>query len=202
MGEPTEDQRELSRKQAFIARWKRPQGLVSRARILALLQTRKDRYLELKSAAEQVFLSSDPSESGWIDLRGIDLSRSDLHGCFVRADLSYATLDGADLTEADLLYCGLSRASLKGVHAKAAVMSGIMATGASFDDANLPGVIFTSAILKGASFQRANLERAMLDLTEVDGADFRGALLTDARFEHTQVKLAIFDSPMPEGVKL
>jgi hypothetical protein len=201
MGEQT-DQRELSKRHALIARWKRPQGLVSRARIIALLQTRKDCYYEVKSAAEHVHLPGDPGESGWIDLRGIDLSKAELHGCQVRADLSYATLDGADLTEADLLYCGLSRASLKGVRAKAAVLSGIMAPGASFDDANLPGVIFTNAVLKRASFQRANLERAMLDLTRVDGADFRGALLTDARFEHTQIGLAIFDSPMPEGVIL
>jgi uncharacterized protein YjbI with pentapeptide repeats len=202
MGEPTEDQRELLRKQALIARWNHPRGLIARARIIALLQTRKDCYDEIKSAAGPVHLPGEPGETGWIDLRGIDLSRMDLHGCLVRADLSYAILDGADLTEADLLYCGLSRASLKGVRARAAVMSGISALGASFEDANLPGVIFTNAILKGASFRGANLERAMLDLTSVDGADFRGALLTDARFEHTKIGLAIFDSPMPEGVKL
>ncbi len=190
------------RRKAFVERWKAPRGLVARARIVALLQRRKDCYQEIKSAASPVQIPGERTDTGWIDLRGIDLVGLDLHESHVRADFTYGRFDGADLRGVDMLYCCFSKASLRKVRAKGALLSGVIAKDASFEGADLRGVNFTMAILKGCSFQGANLEGAMIDLARVDGADFRAAQLTDTRFESTQIAKAIFDDPMPEGIKL
>jgi uncharacterized protein YjbI with pentapeptide repeats len=198
-----QDPKEALRRKAFIGRWKAPQGLVARARIIALLQSRRNfcDYHEIKDAAAPLQSPGEPTETGWVDLRGIDFAGLDLHECHVRADFTYGTFDGADLRDIDALYCCFSKASLRRVRGKGALLSGIVAKDALFEDADLRSAVFTLAILKGSSFQRANLERASVDIARVEGADFRSALLTDARFENTQISKAIFDTPMPEGLK-
>jgi hypothetical protein len=67
MGESSElDVKEQARRKALIARWKRPQGLVARARVLSLLQSRQERSLELRDVADQVGLPGDRTEAAWI----------------------------------------------------------------------------------------------------------------------------------------
>jgi uncharacterized protein YjbI with pentapeptide repeats len=202
-GQSPPDPKEALRRKVLISRWKAPQGLVARARIIGLLQSRRNccDYHEIKDAAAPLQIPGELTETGWVDLRGIDFTGLDLHACHVRADFTYGTFDGADLRDIDALYCCFSKASLRAVRGRGALLSGIVAKNATFEDADFRCAVFTMAILKGSSFHRANLERASVDLARVEGTDFRSALLTDARFENTEIAKAIFDNPMPEGLK-
>lgn len=59
----TKDSREALKRKSFIGQWKAPHGLVARARIFGLLQSRKVCYRETKDAAEPVRLPDEKTET-------------------------------------------------------------------------------------------------------------------------------------------
>jgi uncharacterized protein YjbI with pentapeptide repeats len=197
---PANQQKSL--KEALAERWKRPIGLVTRARIVALLQTREICSEAIRDLLVSVQLPDVPSPKGDpLDLRGIQLLGVDLCRCIARADFTGAVLDGSNLGGADLLGCRFSGASLRNVQAKGALLGGAEAIMAVFDGSDLEGAILSGSKLLGASFQGANLEGALLDSSRIAQADFRGARLAKANFQRTAIDAALFDHPMPEGIR-
>jgi uncharacterized protein YjbI with pentapeptide repeats len=97
------------------------------------------------------------------DLYQANLSSSRMRGvlaqycCFIRADLSYADLQGATMGEA------------------------------SFESATLRFANLRESRLRGANFERTNLSGANLNSSHLEEANFDGADLTDATFEDAQV---------------
>lgn len=112
------------------------------------------------------------------DLRWANLSRADLS----EADLKNANLRWADLSEADLSRADLSRADL---------------SGADLSRANLKEADLSYAELSGADLSRANLKE-----TDLSYADLSGARLSST-FNLTDIKLASVSSlkhaTMPDG---
>ena len=90
-------------------------------------------------------------------LSGADLSRASLYG----ADLSRANLSGANLSRADLYGADLSRANLSGANLSRA----------DLDDASLDGADLSGANLSRADLYGANLESiaAVISLQNVGG---------------------------------
>ena len=96
-----------------------------------------------------------------------------------RADLSYASLSGADLRganllDADLHYADLRGANLRGADLRDANLFGANLAGADLRWADLNDVDFCYSDLRGADLSYANLRGAKLS-----GADLRNAIYTD-----------------------
>ena len=84
------------------------------------------------------------------------------------ADLSWANLRGANLSEADLSWANLSEADLRGANL----------SGANLRGANLSGANLSWANLSGANLSGANLRGAYLSWANLSGANLRGAYLS------------------------
>lgn len=67
----------------------------------------------------------------FVNLTGLELRRTDLEGCC----LSHALIDDCDLTDANLTNARLSHASLRRVKVCGAVLTAVLADGASFEGA-------------------------------------------------------------------
>ncbi len=89
---------------------------------------------------------SNTKECQWCDLRGANLSGS---------DLSDASLSGANLSEARLKGANLTGANLSTAYLRNADLSGANLTGAFLDKANLNGANLTGANLTGAKLSKA-----------------------------------------------
>ena len=97
-------------------------------------------------------------------LRGADLRR---------ANLSYANLGGADLSDADLRRANLSYANLRG---------------ADLSDADLRRANLSYANLRGADLSDADLRRANLSYADLSDANLRGADLSDANLRRADLR--------------
>jgi hypothetical protein len=103
----------------------------------------------------------------------------------IRPDLSYARLNGADLSYADLSY-----ASLNGVHLSYANLINAHLGSASLINASLNGTDLSDANLHGANLNGANLINASLNGASMSdanlhGANLNGAILSRARMSST-----------------
>ena len=92
----------------------------------------------------------------WADLSGANLSEANLRW----ADLSWANLSRANLSRADLSWANLSEANLRGANLSWANLSGANLSEADLSWANLRG-----ANLRGANLSEANLSEANLDFS-------------------------------------
>ncbi len=112
----------------------------------------------------------------WVESEGkggrkADLSGASLSGADLReANLSGAQLSGADLSEADLMGADLSGAVLSGAVLSAARLSG----------AHLGGADLSEADASGADLSAADLSAAHLGGVDLSGADLREANLSEA----------------------
>jgi len=102
-------------------------------------------------------------------------------------DLSYATLDSADLQNSDLSY-----ANLYMVDFYTANLSGAMLFGANLDTARLFG-----ADVSGANLEGANLSNAQLVYT-----DFSGANLTNADLRYAEIYNVLLTGANLSGIQL
>jgi uncharacterized protein YjbI with pentapeptide repeats len=102
---------------------------------------------------------------------GIKLGRKDLAG----ADLSKASLDGADFSGANLSEASLYKASLYG-----AELNGANFSRAYLCEASLIGAYLCKTNLSEANLSRASLCRASLNKVDLSGAKLHGASLYKA----------------------
>ncbi len=165
------------------------------------------------------------------DLRYARLDRSDMHQAdLTGADLSEASLDGTDLRNASLQCAELnvlrlrndrrrarcvravgtnfSRAELSG-----ALMTGIDARGAIFEEGILEDADIVEALLGGANFSQARLDKANLTggveasganfaIASLQGTNFNGARLFGADFRWATMQAAVLDYARLEGALL
>jgi uncharacterized protein YjbI with pentapeptide repeats len=96
------------------------------------------------------------------------------------------------LTDADLSYADLSRASLRDATAIRAVFRRCKAPDAVFEKANLRDANFTKADLAGADFRDCNLAGADFTGADVQRVRFMGAHLGGAQFTDAQLDGACF----------
>lgn len=118
----------------------------------------------------------------------------------VRPTTNFVPLDfrGADLTAASLIGADLSRVDLQGADLTRANL-----TGADLSMANLIAANFHHAILDRAQFRFSNLSGADLSETEMEETNFMGARLTGANFTDClmgQTWLADIDLSACKGV--
>jgi superfamily I DNA and RNA helicase len=107
------------------------------------------------------------------------------------------SLEGADLTGANLGGIDLRHANLIGTQLVGADLTGAMLDGAKLAIANLAGAKLVDASLRGAKLVgailcNAQLTRADLTGANLSGADLSGADLTDAQIDRTNLADAIF----------
>lgn len=105
----------------------------------------------------------------------------------VRADLSFASLRNADLSNTNLFRCrgyrvDLSGARLTGSDLEEARLQHARCNGTSFHKSRLVAADLKYSILDGAQFFQTHLQSAHLEHASLRGANFRGANLNDAYF--------------------
>lgn len=190
-----------STKPSLISRWKTPAGKIAVRAIEHALRagTTVD---ELKGYVKRLPGVDDVAPA--LDLRGLALPEL---VAARKSDLSGARLDEAKLT---WVFGGstLRGAVFDRTEGKNTDFGGCDLTGASFQDANLPGAVFfgaqlvdanlarikmRSGQLKAADCRRANFEGADLRLVWAADADLRGANLTKAQLVGASLGGVIWD---------
>lgn len=189
--------------------WTVMQLLTSYVRSVAKARTSKDVPEELQVAlniiGRRVWLKVEPAG---LDLRGADLSYTDLHGLnFARCDFSYARLsygsfsgaifENADLTHADLSSAQLDWANLRGAILTLADVSSTFFWHADLretlflpgacDHVNLRFADLTDAKLYNIILKECTLEGAILIRTDLSNTNLRGANLTNALLVDTDL---------------
>lgn len=101
-------------------------------------------------------------------------------GNFIRADLSWANLEGADLSyatlnKANLLMAKLPKASLREAKLEGAILIAAEIENAFLVDANLKNARLENAKLQKTNLAGANLEGANLEGANLEGTNLRGA---------------------------
>jgi len=113
------------------------------------------------------------------------------------ANLRRANLEGADLTNANLIIADLPSANLAGADLAHATL-----VGANLAYANLEGADLPSANLAGAVLWAANLEGAYLGDAGLRGADLSLAKLDGAYLEDAGLKNAVLEFAKLKGANL
>ena len=120
-------------------------------------------------------------EYGWLfddTLQGADLTGANLSGMDLReARLMHVKLNGADLRGIDLQDAYLSWADLRGAN-----LGGADLRNTNFSGARLSGVTFRRADLRGAIFIEANLKEVSFVQAQLQNTKFDWASLFDATF--------------------
>jgi hypothetical protein len=126
------------------------------------------------------------------DFRGATLEGADLR----EADLHEANLRGAHLSGADLREAKLYRTDLSGTE-----LSGADLAGANLYEANLSGADLREADLTGAYLLEADLTGADLRRTDLRTVDLAGAYLTGAAVTNEQLDQAwsLVGTILPDG---
>lgn len=165
------------------------------------------------------------------NLRFAKLDRSDMHQAdLTGADLTEASLDGTDLRNATLQCTEINALRLKNDRVKAdcvvaistnfaraelsgALLTGIDARGASFEQAILEDADIVDALISGANFGQARLDKANLTggvkayganfaIASLQGANFNGARLFGADFRWASMQATNLDYARLEGATL
>jgi len=95
-------------------------------------------------------------------------------------NLSWANLEGANLSQTDLERTNLQGANLKGTNLQGADLGKTLLAGADLSGANLLGADLEKANLQGANLTNANLQKADLEKANLTNARLDGANLQDA----------------------
>ncbi|XP_017772657.1 PREDICTED: BTB/POZ domain-containing protein KCTD9 [Nicrophorus vespilloides] len=135
----------------------------------------------------------------YANMKGCNLKNANLSWCCLeRADLSYATIDGAQLLGIQGLCANLEGAQMRnckfdvrqgiktnmeGVNLKGANMEGSDMVGVNLRVATLKNANLKMCDLKGAVLAGADLENCDLSGSDLHEANLRGANLKDAAFE-------------------
>ncbi|MCH9806917.1 MAG: pentapeptide repeat-containing protein [Alphaproteobacteria bacterium] len=165
------------------------------------------------------------------DLRYAKLDRSDMHQAdLTGADLSDASLDGTDLRNATMQCAELNVLRLKNDRKRAkcvravstnfaraelsgALLTGIDARGANFEEAILEDADIGESVLAGANFSQARLDKANLTggveaaganfaIASLQGTNLNGGRLYGADFRWATMQAAILDYARLEGALL
>lgn len=176
-----------------------------------------ERYVKRSSGGARI-------KFGYTDLSGLDARRrllTEAHfvGCnlsdarFTQSKLNFATFFNSGLLRADLTYCTLHRADLRGTALWGAKLYGADLTGADLRQAALvlgkPGAAFNQQVLPWHSekirpglvtFEEGSLRGANLTQAKLDGAVFRGANLTGASVAGASFQGANFDGAVISNV--
>lgn len=165
------------------------------------------------------------------DLRYAKLDRSDMHQAdLTGADLTDASLDGTDLRNATLQCAELNVLRLKNDRKRAkcvravstnfaraelsgALLTGIDARGANFEEAILEDADIGESLLAGANFSQARLDKANMTggveaaganfaIASIQGTNLNGARLYGADFRWARMQAAILDYARLEGALL
>jgi uncharacterized protein YjbI with pentapeptide repeats len=176
-------------KQAFKEGFGLPVGKIPHAQksLLVLPDTHGERSPQLTYDLRGIPLQN-------FYLKGIDLSYAHLEGAVLtRANLNEVKLQGAHLEGADLVDAHLEKANLRGVNLRGADLRGarlsnsILREGhlieANLANANLKGADLRETHLDGVVLAGANLERAILVRSQL-----RKAYLENARFNRTYIR--------------
>ena len=128
-----------------------------------------------------------------LSLQGLDLSNADLWG----ANFSGLNLNGTNLSNAKLNFANLSGTTLVGADLSAADctqanLSNANLTNASliyatFSNANLENSSLMNASLYGTDFDQANLRNSNLDNASISSAKFTRASLTSSSFSMSKI---------------
>ena len=122
-------------------------------------------------------------------LNGVDLSEANLTGAILidvqlkRANLKGANLSGANLTGANLVQADLSGAELHGIILERANLSG-----ANLDGADLSGADLTEATLTRIDFRNVNLNAVVLNSATLIGAELWGTDLKGAQLVGADIR--------------
>jgi len=129
-------------------------------------------------------------------------------------DLSGLSLEGRDLSEAEMVSCNFQGSNLRGAVFRRALLLGSQMdeadlTGADFHRADLRGVRFDKAVLSEAMFHDADLGQAMVmrvldDSNDITGGGsrFRGAIMRDVNLSQCKLKDADFSGACLENADL
>ncbi len=98
---------------------------------------------------------------------------------------SYANLNGADMSRADLTLGGLAEMKARGADLSGATMFIADVSGADLRNADLSGSNFAGGLAAGADLRGADLRGANLTIADLHRADLRGAKLAGATFCNT-----------------
>ena len=127
-------------------------------------------------------------------LNRIGVSR-EIH--LTEAYLREASLEGAQLIEADLWGSNLESAKLREVN-----LEGANLAGASLEEADLESANVKSADLRGASLRAADLERSNLEEANLGGVDLTGADLQYSSLKRASLRRATLDGINLRGADL
>ena len=115
-----------------------------------------------------------------------------------RADLRWANLSGANLSEADLRWANLSGANLSGAHLSEADLRWADLSGANLSEADLRWADLRWANLRWADLRWANLSEANLREADPRWANLSGANLSEANLRVASGGLLGIDG-LPSG---
>jgi uncharacterized protein YjbI with pentapeptide repeats len=127
-------------------------------------------------------------------LDGLDLTQADLHGADLRqaslvgTTLGQANLSGADLTGATLTKAHLAQATLTGAR-----VAGIHARGADLTQVDLHGLDLNGADLRGTDLSQTDLRKADLRTADLTGADLTQADLRGTDLRGATITGAVLD---------
>lgn len=117
---------------------------------------------------------------------------------FIDADLSHASVIGAnlefaDFTRAALYRTDLTRANLKEATFRQASMNGVKLDGANLQSANLASADFSEIYFDvSPDFRNSDLRNANFYKATLNGVDFSGARMEEARLDRAEMKGTIF----------
>jgi uncharacterized protein YjbI with pentapeptide repeats len=131
---------------------------------------------------------ADSDRGFLLDFSRTFLERANFSGLdLTRADVAFATLRNADLTDANLFRLlgrevDLGGSRLSRANLGEARLQGAKAQGAQFHDSKCVSARLENSDLSGAEFYRAEMQEAHLEEAILTGATFRGANLNNAYF--------------------
>jgi uncharacterized protein YjbI with pentapeptide repeats len=149
---------------------------------------------EITDHAGMVFVVGPEADFTGADLRGIDLSYSDMAGAkFSGADLAFANLSYSDFTAANF-----SPSEYAPVALDWAVMIGSNfefadLTRASMVEAEASGANFFYACFEGANLSGSDLTKANFSYAQMERADLRDAITEDSDFHDSTNFLGLTD---------
>lgn len=172
------------------ARWRTPQGLALRERLLVALRERNGTWNEALAG-----WSHPNATPGLDDLRGItfeeeSLCQADLSFC----DLSYAAINACNLRGICLQASTMFAANFQGSSMGGADLLQVKADDSDFSHADLSACMMQSGSFRRCNFRFAVLRAAILDRCDLSDANFHWADLRHAQRRKTIFRNVKFNS--------